>query len=149
LFMGSEIAQEREWKHEHSLDWHLLQDPLRSSLQRYLGELSRVYRSTPALWRDDHDPYGFYWIDAGDRDNSVLTFVRRTGDEHVIVVLNFTPVPRNNYRVGAPVSGKYRELLSSDRPEYGGSQVATQRELWTEATPWHGQAQSLNLQLPP
>ena len=149
LFMGAELAQEREWSYENSLDWHLLGDPMRQGFYRFMGDLCALYRATPALWRDDHDPYGYVWIDGGDRNNSVLTFARRTGDEHAIVVMNMTPIPRAGYRVGALKSGKYIERFSSDRPEYGGSQVETTRELWTENTSWHGQPQSLTLQLPP
>ena len=149
LFMGAELAQEREWNHEQSLDWHLLGDPMRQAYYRFVGDLCAVYRATPALWRDDHDPHGYVWIDGGDRHNSVLTYARRTGDQHVIVVLNLTPVPRTDYRIGALQKGHYVERFSSDRPEYGGSQVPTPRDLWTDEVPWHGQAQSLNLQLPP
>ena len=149
LFMGAELAQEREWNHEHSLDWHLLGDPMRQAFYRFMGELCSVYKATPALWRDDHDPYGYVWIDGGDRVNSVLTFARRTGDEHVIVVLNMTPVPRHDYRIGTLSAGKYTERFSSDRGEFGGSNVETRREMWTEPTPWHGQAQSVTVTLPP
>ncbi len=149
LFMGAEIAQEREWSYEQSLDWHLLGDPMRQAFHRFVGDLCAMYKATPALWRDDHDPQGYVWVDGGDRHNSVLTYARRTGDDHVIVVCNMTPVPRSDYRIGALAKGAYVERFSSDRPEYGGSRVATRRDLYTDDTPWHGLPQSLTLQLPP
>jgi 1,4-alpha-glucan branching enzyme len=101
------------------------------------------------LWRRDPDPDGFFWIDCSDHDNSVLAFVRRDGDAHAIVVLNFTPVPHEDYRIGAPAAGTYVERLSSDAPDYGGSQFATLARVATEPHPWHGQGQSLRLRLPP
>ncbi|HEU4565777.1 MAG TPA: alpha amylase C-terminal domain-containing protein, partial [Gemmatimonadaceae bacterium] len=137
------------WNHDASLDWHLAADPIRSELQQYVADLGHIYRSTPALWRDDHVPEGFRWIVVDDRQNSVLAFERRAGDEHVIVVLNMTPVPREFYRIGAPSAGAYVRLLSSDDRNYGGSEWETLERVDTEPSPSHGYAQSMLLRLPP
>ncbi len=149
LFMGAELAQEREWDHDVSLDWHLEADPLRAGLQRLLADLGTLYREFPCVWRSDPDAHGFAWIDCADRDNSVVSFVRRSEGRHLIVVLNLTPVPREDYRIGAPVAGVYRERLSTDAAIYGGSDFPTQDRVGTDPTPFHGQAQSLRLRLPP
>jgi 1,4-alpha-glucan branching enzyme len=149
MFMGGEIAQEREWNHDGSVEWHLLQDPERRKLGHYLETLGRLYLSTPALWENDPSPYGFEWIDCADHENSVLSYVRRSGDEHAVVVLNLTPVPRESYRVGMPEAGQYVELLSSDDPDFGGSEVETRKIFDTEPVATHGRAQSATLTLPP
>ena len=149
LFMGSELAPLSEWNHDASLDWHLVQDPLRAGLARFFEDLGRLYREAPALWRSDPDPEGFAWIDCADRENSVVAYLRRTGDELLIVVLNFTPVPREHYRVGTPVPGRHVCRFSSDDPRYGGSQFEALDVIDAEPTPFHGHQQSLVLRLPP
>jgi 1,4-alpha-glucan branching enzyme len=149
LFMGTELAPEREWDHDSSLDWHLAEQPQRAALQRYIEELGRLYQQTPELWRKDPDPEGFAWIDCSDRDNSVICYVRRDSDRHVVIVLNLTPVPRENYRIGAPKAGAYVARLSSDDERYGGSGFATCTEVQTEPVPFHGCEQSMRLRLPP
>jgi 1,4-alpha-glucan branching enzyme len=150
VFMGSEIAQEREWAHDGSVDWHLVDaDPMREKLLVFMERLGKLYGSTPALWQNDPSPASFEWIDCSDHDNSVMSYVRRSGDEHALVVLNLTPVPRPGYRVGAPQAGRYIELLSSDAREFGGSEVETRARVDTDAVPAHGRPQSLDLTLPP
>jgi 1,4-alpha-glucan branching enzyme len=149
LFMGTELAPEREWSHERSLDWHLAEDPARQGLARFLGDLGRLYRESPCLWRSDPDPEGFAWIDCADREHSVVSYLRRDGDAHLMIVLNFTPVPRADYRIGAPRPGAYVERLSSDGARYGGSGLETPGRVATEAVPCHGQPQSVRLRLPP
>jgi 1,4-alpha-glucan branching enzyme len=149
LFMGSEFAQEREWHHDTSLDWHLTDDPLRADLLHFFEDLGRLYRETPCLWRRDPDPEGFSWIDCNDRDNSVISYVRRDGDDFAIVVLNFTPVPREHYRIGAPAAGRYRERFSSDSREYGGSGVETIATIDADPASFHGYPHSLRLRIPP
>jgi 1,4-alpha-glucan branching enzyme len=149
LFMGTELAPEREWSHEASLDWHLLDDPQRAALQRFIADLGRLYRELPQLWRKDPDPEGFAWIDCSDRDNSVISYVRRDGERHAVIVLNLTPVPRENYRIGMPAAGIYAKRLSSDEREYGGSQLETLADVHTESVPFHGYQQSVRLLLPP
>jgi len=149
LFMGTELAPWEEWNHDVSLDWRLLGDPMRAGFTRFLTELGALYHAQPSLWRDDAEPGGFQWIDVEDRANSVLSWVRRAGDDHVVVVLNLTPVPREDYRIGAPQAGTYVELLSSDAQPFGGSEVETRGEVHTEDAPFHGYPQSMRLVLPP
>jgi 1,4-alpha-glucan branching enzyme len=149
LFMGTELAPEREWDHRNSLDWHLADEPERAALQAYMTDLSRLYHSLPELWRKDPDPEGFAWIDCADNANSVISYVRRDGDRHVVVVLNMTPVPRENYRIGAPQAGTYVARLSSDDRRYGGSGVEPPARVDTEPVPFHGHPQSMRLRLPP
>ncbi len=150
LFMGGELAQYGEWNHDTSLDWHLLEYPVHSGVQTVLRDLNHVYRQHPPLYEVDFDHTGFSWIDWQDRDNSVLSWLRRDRDGNVIVcVSNFTPVVRHDYRIGLPQPGGYRELLNTDDLKYGGSGVLNAGELETDAEPRHGHAQSLNLTLPP
>jgi 1,4-alpha-glucan branching enzyme len=149
LFMGTEIAPDGEWSHEASLDWHLFDDPARRGLEAFLEELGRLYHATPCLWRSDPDPQGFEWIDCSDQAQSVISYVRRDAESHVVVVLNLTPVPRDDYRIGAPVAGAYVERLSSDAAAWGGSAYPTQSRVETESVPCHGRDQSLRLRLPP
>jgi len=149
LFMGSELATDREWDHDRSLDWHLAGDPGRAGLLRFFEDLGGLYRETPPLWRGDPDPEGFAWIDCNDRENSVLVFERRADGQHVIVALNFTPVPRDRYRIGVPARTAYRLRFSSDDRRYGGSDVEPPATLEAEPTPFHGFSQSLLLRLPP
>jgi 1,4-alpha-glucan branching enzyme len=149
VFMGTELAQEREWNHDTSLDWHLADDPDRAAFGRFLARLGHLYADTPALWQRDPDPEGFAWIDAADRENSVFAFVRLNGDDHRVIVLNCTPVPRHDYRIGAPVAGRYRVELNSDAGDFGGSGAGSFEPVETEPTPCHGRAQSMRLVLPP
>ena len=149
LFMGSELGSYREWDHDTSLDWHILEEPSRQGLQRLLGDLGRLYAETPCLFATDPDPSGFVWIDCNDRENSVLAFERRRGDDHIVVVMNLTPVPREDYRVGAPSPGGYVERFSSDAAVYGGSDFSTHGRVDTESVPFHGREQSFRLRLPP
>src|SRR5690606_29380903 len=149
VFMGTELAQEREWDVTSSLDWHLLEDPQRQALQRYMAELGKLYKDLPPLWRADPNPESFSWNDCSDWESSIMSYVRRDGDEHVLVVLNFTPVPRENYRIGAPRPGRYLERLSTNDPQFGGSDYPTQKLIDTDPIFMHNRAQSLNLNLPP
>jgi 1,4-alpha-glucan branching enzyme len=151
LFMGGEFAQDREWNHDQSLDWHLLDDPLHKGVQSAVADLNRIYRETPALHRLDCDPEGFEWIDAGDVANSVLVYLRKSddGSPPAMVVCNLTPQVHYDYRVGAPVAGNWREIFNSDADRYGGSNVGNHGRLTTDDTPWHGRSQSLRLVLPP
>ncbi|HET7584851.1 MAG TPA: 1,4-alpha-glucan branching protein GlgB [Gemmatimonadaceae bacterium] len=149
LFMGTELAPYAEWNHDTSLDWHLATDARHAEFGEYVRALGALYRETPALWRHDHEPQGFSWIDVADRDNSVLSYVRRDGDQHVVVVLNMTPVPREEYRIGAPALATYRERFSSDDPRFGGSELPTLPTVAAEPSPFHGFPQSMRLVLPP
>ena len=149
LFMGSEIAQEREWNSKESLDWHLLKEPDRQAFSRFLEDLGRLYLREPSLWQGDHDPHGFEWVDCHDSDNSAFSYIRRAGKDFLICVLNLTPVPRFNYRIGAPERGIYREILNSDSHHYGGSDLGNLGYVAADPLPWHGFPYSLNLTLPP
>ena len=149
MFMGTELAQHSEWTVDESLDWHLAEDPQRKTLIQFISTLGRTYKATPALWQWDPDPSSFEWIDCSDRDNSVLSFVRRNDDQLVLVVMNFTPVPRDNYRIGAPRAGKYHMLLCSDDSEFGGSGYVVPRDPATDPIGAHGRPNSLNVNLPP
>jgi 1,4-alpha-glucan branching enzyme len=150
LFMGGEFGQEKEWAHEHSLDWHLLADPLHRSVQDLVRDLNRLYRDTPALHQRDASPDGFSWVDANDADNSVLSFLRFAPDQPaVLVVCNFTPVVRRDYRVGVPAGGYWRERLNTDAAGYGGSNVGNAGGVVSEGTSCHNRPFSLRLTLPP
>jgi 1,4-alpha-glucan branching enzyme len=149
IFMGSEFAQHTEWNHDTSIDWHIADHPQRRALCSYLAELSRVYVQNPAFWRSDPEGSGFEWIDCSDRDNSVLSYLRRDGERFAVVVLNFTPVPRDDYRIGVPTGGRYIERLSSDDQRFGGSKFETLAVLEADPIPAHGRSHSLNLKIPP
>jgi 1,4-alpha-glucan branching enzyme len=153
LFMGGEFGQWNEWQHEQSLDWHLLEEPRHQRLQRWIGDLNRLYRAEPALYRQDFSNEGFEWMDCSDWQQSVVSFVRRAGgaDEAatVLVVCNFTPVMRNNYRIGVPHGGFWKELLNSDAVEYDGSGQGNLGGADAAALPSGSQAHSLALTLPP
>lgn len=151
LFMGAEIGQWGEWHHEASLDWHLLQWDRHQGIERWLMDLNHLYRREPALYRRDFEPAGFEWVDANDWENSTLAFLRHGDDpaEVILVVLNFTPVPRTQHRVGLPVGGRWRELLNSDATLYGGSGLGNAGSITAEPEPWHGRPYSARLVLPP
>jgi 1,4-alpha-glucan branching enzyme len=157
LFMGGELGQLREWSHDRSLDWHLLEGaPEHRGLQRWVADLNRLYRDEPALHRLDCAPEGFEWIDGSDAENSVVALLRRSegedGAQPVIAVLHFTPLARESYRIGVPGGGRWRVLLNSDAAEYGGSGVAPDFDgggLEAVPLPLHGRTHSLALTLPP
>jgi 1,4-alpha-glucan branching enzyme len=151
LFMGGEFGQRREWQHDEGLEWYLLAHPQHAQVQRWVADLNRVYRSEPALYELDCDPAGFEWIDCTDADHSVLSFLRRarsTGDL-LLIVCNFTPVPRYGYRVGVPRGGYWREILNSDAEIYGGSNQGNLGGRTADPVPFHGHPYSLALTLPP
>jgi 1,4-alpha-glucan branching enzyme len=151
LFMGGEFGQWREWSSERSLDWHLLDDPMHAGLRRYVQALNWHYRSQPALHQRDSDPGGFRWIDCNDNENSVISLVRfgHAADEAIVGLFNFTPVPRQDYRIGVPRPGFYEELLNSDAAVYGGSNTGNGGGIPSEPVPSHGFDQSLRLTIPP
>ena len=151
LFMGGEFGQTREWQHDESLQWHLLDQTLHSGLKRWVEDLNRFYRSAGALFEDDFSPSGFEWIDSGDHQNSVISYLRRgaTPGDEVLVVCNFTPLPRSNYAVGVPSGGWWRECLNSDAPLYGGSGQGNIGGAEAAQIPRHGRFHSLSLTLPP
>jgi 1,4-alpha-glucan branching enzyme len=152
LFMGCEFAQQREWNHDQSLDWHLLDDPLHAGVQRLVRDLNQLLRQTPALHQLDFVPAGFEWIDHQDASRSVLSFLRRGNDPQacMLAVCNFTPTPHPGFRVGVPQPGAYRECLNTDSQHYGGSNVGTPYALaQAEPVPWNGRDWSICIHLPP
>ncbi len=151
LFMGAEFGQWSEWNHDQALEWHLLEYEYHRGLQRFVKDLNRLYRSEPALYERDFDPAGFEWIDFRDTDSVVVSFLRRGKNpaQTLLFVFNFTPVPRLRYRIGAPQSGYYREILNSDSSHYGGSNLGLLGGARAESRPCHGRPYTLTLNLPP
>jgi 1,4-alpha-glucan branching enzyme len=151
LFMGGEFGQWREWNHDESLDWHLLDYPNHINLQKWVEDLNRLYSSEKALSELDFDPKGFIWIDANDVEHSTFSLLRKsnTPGEDILASFNFTPVTRFNYRIGVPYGGEWKEILNSDAREYGGSGCGNQGRSVAESRPYHGLPYSLNLTLPP
>jgi len=149
LFMGGEFGQSGEWDFDHSLDWHETAEPLHAGIQNMSRDLGRLYLSHSALWSWDHEPQGFTWIDCNDSNNSIISFMRRGPSGHLVIVLNMTPMVREDYRVGLPSGGTYRELLNSDSGNYGGSNVGNGGWVHAEDQPWHGMDHSACLTLPP
>jgi 1,4-alpha-glucan branching enzyme len=151
LFMGSEFGQEREWNHDSQLDWELLTEPLHQGAATLVRDLNQLYRSYPSLHRYDESPEGFEWIDATDVEQSVLSFIRKgaEGEQPVVAIFNFTPIPRYNYRVGVPHHGFWRELLNSDAEVYGGSGEGNMGGVEASPLGYHNHLFSLSLTLPP
>jgi 1,4-alpha-glucan branching enzyme len=149
LFMGGEFGQGREWDHDASLDWHQMGVAPHYGVLRWVMDLNRLYREERSLHEGDCQPWGFEWVDASDAGTSVLTFLRMGGYETTLVVCNFTPVVRHNYRVGVPQGGYWRELLNGDGAEYGGSGVGNRGGVLASGERYHGRPCSLSLTLPP
>ncbi|HEY9649994.1 MAG TPA: alpha amylase C-terminal domain-containing protein [Coleofasciculaceae cyanobacterium] len=151
LFMGGEFGQWSEWNHDSSLEWHLLEFPMHTGLQRWVADLNRTYRNEPALHQFDCDPTGFEWVDCNDSENSTISLLRKgyASNEMVLVVCNFTPIPRFNYRVGVPAGGYWQELLNSDAQDYGGSGLGNMGGVNAEESSCHGRPYSLTITLPP
>jgi len=150
IFMGGEFGQAREWHHDRSLDWHLLEDHGHRGIMQCVADLNRTHSAYPALHELDCEAEGFHWIDCNDYLHSALTLLRvdREGRQ-VVVVLNFTPVVRDAYRIGVPKGGQWREILNTDAHTYGGSGVGNGGHLQASDQPWHGQPHSLTLTVPP
>ena len=151
LFMGGEFAQEAEWSHERSLDWHLLERGEHAGIQSLVRDLNHAYRAEPALWSEDSSSEGFRWLEAGDADANVIAFARLDprGGRVAVCVANNSPVVREGYRVGLPKGGRWRELLNTDSSHYGGSDVGNAGAVIAEAVGWGGQAHSAAITLPP
>ncbi len=151
LFMGGEFAQGREWNHDESLDWHILQHPYHQGIQKWVKDLNHLYKSERALHELDFSSEGFEWIDFHDWEHSIMSFVRKGKERNTVIlcVLNFTPVPRKNYRVGVPQGGHWKEVLNSDAKTYGGSGQGNFGGLEAAPLPMHGRYYSLSLNVPP
>lgn len=151
LFMGSEIGQWSEWAHDRTIEWHLLEYASHRGLQRWVADLNRLYRDEPALHERDLDPAGFEWIDCNDAESSVISLLRKgkSADDIMLAACNFTPVPRPNYRIGAPCAGFWKEVLNSDATYYGGGGWGNMGGVEAVPIPLHGRSHSLTLTLPP
>jgi 1,4-alpha-glucan branching enzyme len=151
LFMGGELAEWDEWNDGGSLHWNLLEYAEHQGVHSLVRDLNRVYRETPALWEVDFEPAGFRWLEANDASGNVLAFARldANGERPLVCVLNLSPVPRYDYRVGMPVAGRWREALNTDSPYYGGSGVGNLGAVEAAAVPWHDQPYSALVTLPP
>jgi 1,4-alpha-glucan branching enzyme len=152
LFMGGEFGQSAEWNANGQLDWWLLDaGPFHRGLQKFVEDLNKFYAASPGLWQSDYDHGGFNWIDCADRESSVLSFIRQNPDgaNQLVVILNLTPVPRPNYRIGLPRAGKWREVLNSDAAIYGGSNQGNLGGVTAEDIPCHNQPHSAEFRLPP
>jgi 1,4-alpha-glucan branching enzyme len=149
LFMGSEFAQYAEWTESKSLDWHLLENPNNKNMLKYSEDLNAVYKAHPALWTYDFDDRGFEWIDCNDADRSILSYIRKSEDETLVMVANFTPVPLTAHRVGVPKAGTYEEIFNSDASKYGGGGIVNSQKLESSKEPYNFRDNSIELKVPP
>jgi 1,4-alpha-glucan branching enzyme len=151
LFMGGEFGQFIEWNYKQDLDWLLLDYEKHQVTQDFMQELNQVYRKEKALWELDHEHAGFRWIEADDYEQSVISFIRNSENEaqQLVIILNFTPIPRDKYRIGVPGPGEYELLLNSDQKVFGGSDYETAARVKTEEIPYHGFDHSISINLPP
>ncbi|HET8707842.1 MAG TPA: 1,4-alpha-glucan branching enzyme, partial [Pseudomonadales bacterium] len=149
LFMGSEFAQRQEWDEARGLEWLALNYFPHEGVMRAVADLNQLYRSIPALHFHDFDSQGFEWIDCHDSDQSIISYIRKQDSEFVVVILNFTPVLREHYRIGVPVAGHYQEIFNSDSQHYGGSNQGNAGGVNSQPQPYMGHAQSLALRIPP
>jgi 1,4-alpha-glucan branching enzyme len=149
LFMGGEFAQPTEWNFRVALPWHVAGEAPGAGMRRLIADLNRLYRERTALYAHEFEPAGFRWIDCEDRAQSVLSYLRMAGEAFLLVVLNFTPVPRRAYRLGVPAAGRYREIFNSDSEYYGGSNVGNPLPIEARLVPMHGLPYSIELTLPP
>lgn len=150
IFMGGEFGQSSEWNFQKSLDWHLLQYDFHSGIQHLVKDLNQLYRECPALYEKQFSPEGFQWIDYGDHQNSVLTYIRKGTDpkENIYIACNFTPVPREKYRMGISKTGQMKEIFNSDDTKYGGTGMKN-GTLKISKISWHGYDKSVEITIPP
>ncbi|HEX3444485.1 MAG TPA: 1,4-alpha-glucan branching protein GlgB [Chthoniobacterales bacterium] len=150
IFMGGEFGQWREWNHDQSLDWHLLDYPLHAGLRRLVQHLNYIYKTEPALWQLDDSYEGFEWIDFHDSESSIVVFLRKGENAPLFVFLvNATPVPRYGYRIGVPGEGWYEEVINTDAESYGGGNIGNYGGMHADAIPWQGRSHSISVVLPP
>jgi 1,4-alpha-glucan branching enzyme len=149
--MGGEFGQFIEWKFDDRLDWFLLEYEMHQKMKDYVKELNHFYLQNPSFWEDDNDWSGFQWISPDDCNQSVLAFIRksRTSGEYILAIMNFTPVNRQNYRIGVPKANSYQEVFNSDDHRYGGSGIVSKDAILVEDLPCHNFEQSIELSIPP
>jgi len=148
LFMGCEFAQGTEWNFDQGLEWHVLDYPNHNGMKTLVKDLNKIYTSHPALFQHDFEHEGFEWIDCHDVNHSIISYRRKTAEEELIVILNFTPLVRENYRIGVPAEGHYTEIFNSDSSFYDGSNTGN-GSVPSEPTPWMNLPHSVNITLPP
>ena len=149
LFMGCEFGQGVEWNHDKSLDWYVLQYPLHAGIKKLVTDLNHLYKDQTALHKYDFDSTGFEWIDCHDTDQSILSYLRKSEDQSIIIILNFTPVIRENYRIGVPFAGEYEIIFNSDSNFYSGSNAGSHSILYSDSISWMNRSDSICLTLPP
>jgi 1,4-alpha-glucan branching enzyme len=151
LFMGCDFAQIQEWNFERSLDWHLAEDPKHQGIQKTVRDLNKLYKKEKALFEKQFDPQGFEWLDANDRERSILSYIRRgeNQEDQIITILNMTPVPREDYKTGVPEAGSWQIIFNSDDEKYGGSNYLKAKSIESESAESHGKPDSITLNLPP
>jgi 1,4-alpha-glucan branching enzyme len=150
IFMGAEMGDEREWSEERGLDWELLQDPEGGGVHRLVQDLNTVYRETPALWTQDTSPSGFRWITSEDSQHNTFSFLRfAPNGDTLACIVNFAAVPHEDYRIGLPRIGAWKEVINTDSELYGGSGVGNLGQVQAESLPWHGLDFSVSLRVPP
>jgi 1,4-alpha-glucan branching enzyme len=151
IFMGGEFGQWREWNHDESLEWHLLEYAPHTGLQQWVTDLNLLYRNQPSLYQNDFDPAGFEWIDTGDFRHSIISFIRKgyAAEDTVLAVCNFTPETQFGYEIGVPLPGAWTEILNSDNARYGGSGQVNPGTLTASENGRHGRPYSLTLTVPP
>jgi hypothetical protein len=150
LFMGAELGQEAEWAESRNLDWWLEETPWHAGLQQLVRDLNALYRAHPQLWSLDSEPAGFEWIDANDAPHNTFSFIRKdAAGQPLVCVANFAGIPDEDYRIGLPQAGRWREILNTDAEGYGGSGVGNLGGVQAEELPWHGRPASVVLRVPP
>ena len=149
LFMGGEFAQFNEWSESRSLDWHLLRYKDHQQMQQYMKDLNHFYLSESAFWQQDYDPHGFTWIECDDAESSVVSFIRRSQDKELYFICNFTPETYEDFRIGVPFAGTYKEVFNSDAEKYGGSGVVNKKAAVSEKMPWNHYQNSIRVKVPP
>jgi len=149
LFMGNDIAQGIEWNFDKQLDWYVLDYPLHQGIQNIVRDVNHLYRNSPALYYHDFDHTGFEWLNCHDAEQSVIAYLRRKDDKYLVIVLNFTPVPRHDYTIQVPVAGQYTEIFNSDSEYYHGTNMGNLGTIQSQHREWDGDSHSLNLTLPP
>ncbi|MDX1429994.1 MAG: 1,4-alpha-glucan branching enzyme, partial [Rhodothermales bacterium] len=147
LFMGAEVGQYGEWSHDGQVHWELLKNPLHAGITDWIRSLNRLYRTSKPLWNDK--PGGFEWIDFQDHTSSIVSYLRKSDDDHLVFVFNFTPVPRAHYRIGVPDQGTWEVLLNSNEERFGGSGYGQSGKVKSEEKEMHGRPYSVNLEIPP
>jgi len=149
LFMGCEFGQTNEWNHDTELPWHLLDHAPHQGIQKLIQDLNALYKRLPALHNNDFSGEGFHWIDCEDSDHSIISYIRKHDGKNILVILNFTPVPRNGYVLGCPTEGQFKEVLNSDSSFYGGENIGNHGVIYANPSPYAGFPFSLNVNIPP